>query len=100
MESYNRQLLRTSNLYSRVLGDDMRIVKRQEELLSEAPKDFTLVEVVRQNWQISVKVDSAALLLQKISADHFNKVSYIEEMAKRTSAANAGGSSPKGIRFS
>lgn len=83
MESYNRQLLRYANIYSKVMGDYVRSSEKMNEMLAEAPKDFTLVDVIRVNWQLSAKLDSSAGIMQKIENDHFNKVSYIEEMGKR-----------------
>ena len=90
MESYNRQLLRNTNLYSRLMGDMVRVSEKQNELLVNAPKDSTLVDVIRYNWQLSARVDSAATLLQKLNTDHFNKVSYVEEMAKRAKQGKTG----------
>lgn len=66
------------------MGDLVRNSEKQNSLLDEAPKDFTLVDVIRQNWQLSAKIDSSAGLLQRLQSEHFNKISYIEEMSKRT----------------
>lgn len=63
MESYNRQLLRHTNVYSRILGDLVRISEKELQILAEAPKDFSLVDVVKQNWQLSSRVDAAATTL-------------------------------------
>ncbi len=50
MEAYNRQLLRKTNLYSRIMGDLVRISEKELEMLADSPKDFTLVDVIRNNF--------------------------------------------------
>lgn len=92
MGSYNRQLLRNANLFSRVMGDVVRYQEKQSALISESPKDNTLVDVIKLNWQLAAKVDGAAALLLKLEAENVNKVNYIEEMAKRQRENRAGGS--------
>jgi hypothetical protein len=42
--------LRHTNVYSKILGDLVRISEKELEILAEAPKDFTLVDVVKFNW--------------------------------------------------
>jgi len=37
------------------------------QLLGEAPKDFTLVDVIRYTWQLSSRLDNAATMLSKIN---------------------------------
>jgi hypothetical protein len=44
-------------------GDFVRGAEKQNEILGEAPKDFSLVDVIRQNWQLSAKIDQCASLV-------------------------------------
>lgn len=66
MEAYNRQLLRKTNLYSRIMGDLVRISEKELAMLADSPKDFTLVEVIRNNFQLSSRTDLSATLLSRI----------------------------------
>ena len=100
MESYNRQLLRQTNLYSKVVGDVVRAAEIQLQLLGEAPKDFTLVDVIRFTWQLSSRLDTTATAISKISADNFNKVNVLEESLKQSGVAKTEGNLIKGERFS
>ena len=83
MESYNRQLLRQTNMYSRIMGDLVRVSEKQNSLINEAPKESTFVDLIRINWDINTKLDSSASILSRMSADNLHKVIYIEDVAKR-----------------
>ena len=87
-------------MYSRVVGDLVRSAETQLQLLGEAPKDFTLVDVIRFTWQLSGRLDSTATTLSKINQDNFNKVSVFEESLKQANKPITESSQLKGERFS
>lgn len=100
MESYNRQLLRKTNLYSKILGDLVRISEKELALLAVCPKDFTLVDVLRQNYQISSRLDSTATVLTKLNNEQTIKIKAIQDQSKRQASSRTSDEISKGERFS
>jgi len=68
--------------------------------LGEAPKDFTLVDVIRFTWQLSSRLDTTATTLSRINSDNFNKVNTFEESLKSGNSGKTEGNQLKGERFS
>jgi len=53
-----------------------------------------LVDVIKQSWLLSSKLDSSASLVQRLYNENFNKVAFLEDSKKR----QQGGADPSGLK--
>jgi hypothetical protein len=55
IESYNRQLIRNTNIYSKMMSSYIKNSEKQMELLNILPKDATLLEI--QSFLVDLNAD-------------------------------------------
>jgi len=77
MESYNRQLIRNTNLYSRLITTVLKNAEKEIDILSKLPKDYTMVEVWKQAVDFEAMIDKSADYLMRITNNNANKVRTI-----------------------
>lgn len=87
MESYNRQLIRNTNIYSKLITQAVKNAEKMITLLQSVPKDFALVEVWRSAVELEALIDKASINVDKTLQDakkKYEKIGKVSENAKKT----------------